>query len=103
MLLHNRKERLMILLSLKISTIRSVHISLLPFILPSLFLFISPEALLKNAALNKLLDKCAQTGYLKNFIIDEAHRSQFGTMHERVKDTFINALFIILFLTNFYI
>ena len=28
------------------------------------------------------------------FIIDEAHRSQFGAMHERVKDTFINALFV---------
>ena len=27
------------------------------------------------------------------FIIDEAHRSQFGTMHERVKQTFFNALF----------
>lgn len=27
------------------------------------------------------------------FIIDEAHRSQFGTMHERVKNTFYNALF----------
>lgn len=27
------------------------------------------------------------------FIIDEAHRSQFGVMHERVKRTFINALF----------
>lgn len=28
------------------------------------------------------------------FIIDEAHRSQFGEMHKRVKDTFTNALFI---------
>ena len=28
------------------------------------------------------------------FIIDEAHRSQFGLMHERVKDTFVNAVFI---------
>ena len=28
------------------------------------------------------------------FVIDEAHRSQFGLMHERVKDTFVNALFI---------
>ena len=28
------------------------------------------------------------------FIIDEAHRSQFGSMHERVKDTFTNALYI---------
>lgn len=28
------------------------------------------------------------------FIIDEAHRSQFGEMHERVKTTFVNALFI---------
>lgn len=27
------------------------------------------------------------------FIIDEAHRSQFGEMHERVKRTFYNALF----------
>ncbi len=27
------------------------------------------------------------------FIIDEAHRSQFGDMHERVKKTFCNALF----------
>ena len=27
------------------------------------------------------------------FIIDEAHRSQFGDMHERVKNTFSNALF----------
>lgn len=27
------------------------------------------------------------------FIIDEAHRSQFGVMHERVKRTFYNALF----------
>jgi len=28
------------------------------------------------------------------FIIDEAHRSQFGEMHERIKNTFTNALFI---------
>ena len=28
------------------------------------------------------------------FITDEAHRSQFGEMHERIKNTFINALFI---------
>lgn len=28
------------------------------------------------------------------FIVDEAHRSQFGEMHERVKNTFTNALFI---------
>jgi type I restriction enzyme R subunit len=28
------------------------------------------------------------------FIIDEAHRSQFGEMHEKVKNTFLNALFI---------
>lgn len=27
------------------------------------------------------------------FVIDEAHRSQFGEMHEKVKRTFINALF----------
>ena len=27
------------------------------------------------------------------FIIDEAHRSQFGTMHQSVKNTFYNALF----------
>ncbi len=27
------------------------------------------------------------------FIIDEAHRSQFGTMHQHVKDTFVTALF----------
>ena len=27
------------------------------------------------------------------FIVDEAHRSQFGVMHERVKQTFYNALF----------
>lgn len=27
------------------------------------------------------------------FIVDEAHRSQFGKMHRRVKDTFYNALF----------
>lgn len=28
------------------------------------------------------------------FIIDEAHRSQFGEMHKRIKKTFVNALFI---------
>ena len=28
------------------------------------------------------------------FITDEAHRSQFGEMHEAVKNTFVNALFI---------
>ena len=28
------------------------------------------------------------------FIIDEAHRSQFGEMHEKIKNTFIKALFI---------
>ena len=28
------------------------------------------------------------------FLTDEAHRSQFGEMHERIKNTFINALFI---------
>ncbi len=28
------------------------------------------------------------------FITDEAHRSQFGEMHENVKNTFVNALFI---------
>lgn len=28
------------------------------------------------------------------FITDEAHRSQFGKMHERIKNTFTNALFI---------
>ncbi len=27
------------------------------------------------------------------FIIDEAHRSQFGEMHEQIKKTFVNALF----------
>lgn len=36
-------------------------------------LFISPEALLKNATLNSLLNNCAENGYLKNIIIDEAH------------------------------
>jgi hypothetical protein len=36
-------------------------------------LFISPEALLKNGALNTLLSNCAKTGYLKNVVIDEAH------------------------------
>lgn len=52
--------------------------------------------------LNKINDDIKQRkndlDYIKGkrivFIIDEAHRSQFGTMHERVKDTFINALFI---------
>ena len=42
--------------------------------------------------------KKADLEYIKGkrivFIIDEAHRSQFGSMHERVKDTFVNALFI---------
>ena len=42
--------------------------------------------------------KKSDLDYIKSkrivFIIDEAHRSQFGTMHERVKDTFTNALFI---------
>ena len=28
------------------------------------------------------------------FVPDEAHRSQFGEMHERIKNTFINAMFI---------
>lgn len=28
------------------------------------------------------------------FIVDEAHRSQFGEMHEQIKNTFVNALFI---------
>lgn len=28
------------------------------------------------------------------FVTDEAHRSQFGEMHERIKNTFTNALFI---------
>lgn len=36
-------------------------------------LFISPEALLKNGALNALLNRCAKNGYLKNIVIDEAH------------------------------
>ena len=42
--------------------------------------------------------KKSDLDYIKSkrivFIIDEAHRSQFGLMHERVKDTFVNALFI---------
>lgn len=36
-------------------------------------LFISPEALLKNGALNSLLNHCAETGYLNNIVVDEAH------------------------------
>lgn len=36
-------------------------------------LFISPEALLKNSALNSLLNSCAKSGYLSNIVIDEAH------------------------------
>lgn len=36
-------------------------------------LFISPEALMKNNALNGLLNKCAESGYLRNIVIDEAH------------------------------
>lgn len=36
-------------------------------------LFISPEALLKNGALNALLNGSAQNGYLRNIVIDEAH------------------------------
>ena len=36
-------------------------------------LFISPEALLKNNALNALLDRCAKDGYLDNMVVDEAH------------------------------
>ncbi len=36
-------------------------------------LFISPEALLKNGALNTLLNHCAKNRYLKNIVIDEAH------------------------------
>lgn len=36
-------------------------------------LFISPEALLKNSALNTLLNHCSKAGYLKNIVIDEAH------------------------------
>ena len=36
-------------------------------------LFISPEALLKNGALNALLNHCSKDGYLKNIVIDEAH------------------------------
>ena len=43
-------------------------------------------------------DKKADLDFIKSkrivFIIDEAHRSQFGEMHEKVKRTFINALFI---------
>lgn len=39
----------------------------------------------------------AELDIIKNkrivFIVDEAHRSQFGVMHERVKKTFSNALF----------
>lgn len=53
--------------------------------------------------LNKINDdatrqKKSDLKYIKGkrivFIIDEAHRSQFGSMHERVKDTFTNALYI---------
>ena len=53
--------------------------------------------------LNRINDDAARQKksdleYIKNkrivFIIDEAHRSQFGSMHERVKDTFTNALYI---------
>ena len=36
-------------------------------------LFISPEALLRNVALNACLNRCAESGYLKNIVIDEAH------------------------------
>ena len=36
-------------------------------------LFISPEALIKNEYLRKLIDDANKTGYLKNIIIDEAH------------------------------
>ena len=36
-------------------------------------LFISPEALLRNVALNTCLNKCAESGYLRNIVIDEAH------------------------------
>lgn len=36
-------------------------------------LFISPEALVKNEYLRKLIDDANKTGYLKNIIIDEAH------------------------------
>ena len=43
-------------------------------------------------------DKKSDLEYIKSkrivFIIDEAHRSQFGLMHEKVKNTFVNALFI---------
>lgn len=43
-------------------------------------------------------DKASDLALIKSkrivFIIDEAHRSQFGEMHEKVKRTFINALFI---------
>jgi len=41
--------------------------------------------------------RAAEMEIIKNkrivFIIDEAHRSQFGLMHQRVKSTFCNALF----------
>ena len=36
-------------------------------------LFISPEALIKNPILKKLIIECAQEHYLQNFIVDEAH------------------------------
>lgn len=36
-------------------------------------LFISPEALMKNNALNILLNRCAADKYLRNIVIDEAH------------------------------
>ena len=36
-------------------------------------LFISPEALIKNEYLKKLIDDANKSGYLKNIIIDEAH------------------------------
>lgn len=36
-------------------------------------LFISPEALVKNEFLRKLIEDANKTGYLKNIIIDEAH------------------------------
>ncbi len=36
-------------------------------------LFISPEALIKNEYLRKLIDDANKTGYLRNIIIDEAH------------------------------
>ena len=41
----------------------------------------------KKNDLNKILQKRIV------FIIDEAHRSQFGTMHQAVKNMFVNALF----------